>query len=102
MDIDAYDIHIISPRNYVLFTPLLPSATTGTVEMRSLAEPIRAILRRFKHMNAQYYQSKAIDVDFDNKRVLCYDKDSGDEYYVPYDHLVIACGSRNNSFNTPG
>lgn len=28
------DIQIVSPRNHHLFTPLLPSAATGTVEVR--------------------------------------------------------------------
>ena len=29
-----FDVSIISPRNYFLFTPLLPSVTVGTVEGR--------------------------------------------------------------------
>ena len=102
LDIDSYDISIISPRNYVLFTPLLPSACTGTVELRSLAEPIRAVLQRFKHGHARYYQSKAIDIDFNNKSITCQEQDTGSTYTVDYDYLVIACGARNNNFNTDG
>ena len=36
-----YDITVISPRNHLLFTPLLPSTTVGTIEFRSIIEPIR-------------------------------------------------------------
>lgn len=41
-------------------TPLLPSATVGTVEPRSLIEPIRKVLARHR---GHYVQGKAIDVE---------------------------------------
>lgn len=46
MKSNDYDIHVVSPRNYFAFTPLLPSVTCGTVEARSIVEPIRSITRR--------------------------------------------------------
>lgn len=42
----SYDVQVISPRNYFAFTPLLPSVTCGTVESRSVVEPIRNIIRK--------------------------------------------------------
>lgn len=45
----SYDVHIVSPRNYFAFTPLLPSVTNGTVEARSVVEPIRNIVRKVGH-----------------------------------------------------
>ena len=39
-----YDITLVSPRNYFLYTPLLPAVCTGTVEERSIVEPIRRIM----------------------------------------------------------
>lgn len=42
----SYDVHVISPHNYFAFTPLLPSVTCGTVEARSIVEPIRSITRK--------------------------------------------------------
>lgn len=41
-----YDVQVISPRNYFAFTPLLPSVTCGTVEARSIVEPVRNIVRK--------------------------------------------------------
>jgi hypothetical protein len=35
---DEYNVTVVSPRNYFLFTPLLPGTTTGTVEYRSIIE----------------------------------------------------------------
>jgi len=42
----SYEVQVISPRNYFAFTPLLPSVTCGTVEARSVVEPIRNIARK--------------------------------------------------------
>lgn len=42
----SYEVQVISPRNYFAFTPLLPSVTCGTVEARSIVEPIRNIVRK--------------------------------------------------------
>lgn len=41
IDTDTYDVVVVSPRNHFLFTPMLPSTAVGTVEFRSLLEPIR-------------------------------------------------------------
>lgn len=42
----SYEVQVISPRNFFAFTPLLPSVTVGTVEARSIVEPIRNIVRK--------------------------------------------------------
>ena len=40
LDASLYDVQVVSPRNYFAFTPLLPSVTCGTVEARSIVEPV--------------------------------------------------------------
>ena len=44
IDPTAYDVFVVSPRNYFLNTPLLPGVTVGTVEARSLIQPVRNLL----------------------------------------------------------
>lgn len=34
IDVDEYDVTVVSPRNHFLFTPLLTSTTVGTLEFR--------------------------------------------------------------------
>lgn len=46
LDSSLYDVQVVSPRNYFAFTPLLPSVTCGTVEARSIVEPIRKIIKK--------------------------------------------------------
>ncbi|KAK3431595.1 hypothetical protein EUGRSUZ_E03405 [Eucalyptus grandis] len=39
LDMNMYDIVCLSPRNHMVFAPLLPSTCVGTLEFRSVAEP---------------------------------------------------------------
>lgn len=102
LDPDQYHVTVISPTNYFLFTPMLPSATVGTLEMRSLVEPIRRILARVK---GHFIRARAEDVDFSAKLVEVSQVDArGQEqrFYVPYDKLVIAVGSVTNPHGVKG
>lgn len=51
LDVSAYDVQVVSPRNYFAFTPLLPSVTCGTVEARSIVEPVRNIIKKVDERN---------------------------------------------------
>lgn len=96
---------VISPRNYFLFTPLLPSCTTGTIEHRSIMEPIRTILRQ-KKASVRFYEAEASSIDPDRKVVRIYDVSEirGDitETEVPYDMLVVGVGAENATFGIQG
>lgn len=37
---------VVSPRNYFLYTPLLPAVAVGTLEEASVMEPVRKILKK--------------------------------------------------------
>jgi hypothetical protein len=43
IDASQYDVSVISPRNYFLFTPMLAGSSVGTVDFRSITEPIREV-----------------------------------------------------------
>jgi NADH dehydrogenase len=89
---DDYHVVVISPSNYFLFTPMLPSATVGTLELRSLVEPIRRILPRIK---GHFMKGSAEDVDFSLKlvEVSALDTDGTEQrFYVPYDKLIVGVG----------
>ncbi|KAK9778287.1 hypothetical protein SCAR479_04689 [Seiridium cardinale] len=99
---DDYHVTVVSPKNYFLFTPMLPSATVGTLELRSLVEPIRRILSR---LNGHYIRADAQDIEFSHKLIECSQVDAyGKEmrFYVPYDKVVIAVGSVTNPHGVKG
>jgi NADH:ubiquinone reductase (non-electrogenic) len=105
LDTENYNVIVISPRNYFLFTPLLPSCTTGTIEHRSIMEPIRNILRH-KKATVKYYEAHATKVDYDRKVILVADDSEikGDtcSTEVPFDMLVVGVGAENATFGIPG
>ena len=43
LDPDMYDVSVVSPRNHFIFTPLLSGSCVGTVEFRSICEPVREV-----------------------------------------------------------
>uniref|UniRef100_A0A1J3JBR4 NADH:ubiquinone reductase (non-electrogenic) n=1 Tax=Noccaea caerulescens TaxID=107243 RepID=A0A1J3JBR4_NOCCA len=101
-----YEVQIISPRNYFAFTPLLPSVTCGTVEARSVVEPIRNIGKK-KNVDTSYLEAECVKIDPAGKKVFCRSKQGLDsngkkEFSVDYDYLVIATGAQSNTFNIPG
>ncbi|CAI7629312.1 unnamed protein product [Penicillium discolor] len=105
LDTENYNVIVVSPRNYFLFTPLLPSCTTGLIEHRSIMEPIRNILRH-KKASVQFYEAEATKIDYE-KRVVYISDDSeikGDISHteVPFDMLVIGVGAENATFGIPG
>jgi NADH:ubiquinone reductase (non-electrogenic) len=44
IDKDKYEVRVVSPRNFFLFTPLLPCTSTGTLSTASICSPIRELI----------------------------------------------------------
>lgn len=105
IDTENYNVVVISPRNYFLFTPLLPSCTTGTIEHRSIIEPLRHILRH-KKMSVKFYEANCTKIDAKNRFITF--KDESDvtgevnETSISFDYLVIGTGSENSTFGVKG
>lgn len=104
VDCSKYDVEIVSPRNYFAFTPLLPSVTCGTVEARSIAEPIRKIV---KHEEVRFWEAECLEILPTKNKILCrsntdFDIKGKEDFSLDYDYLIIAVGAKSNTFNTPG
>jgi hypothetical protein len=41
---EVFDIVLVSPRNFFLYTPLLPAVAAGSMEERSIVQPVRNIM----------------------------------------------------------
>lgn len=97
-----YHVTVISPSNHFLFTPMLPSATVGTLELRSLVEPVRRIVKR---VHGHFLKAMAEDVEFSEKliEVSAIGPDGQKQhFYVPYDKLVVGVGSVTNPHGVKG
>lgn len=95
-----YSVVVISPRNHFLFTPLLASTTVGTLEFRSIIEPVRNAGFSDEH---NFHLSYARELDVEGKVLHCESALAlGNTYQVPYDKLVIGVGAVANDFGIPG
>ena len=96
LDTDIYDITIISPRNHFLFTCLLPSTTVGTIEFRSIIEPIRNV----KHV--KFIQAYCSGINKTGKTIDCKDTDTDRIFKLDYDILIISVGEVTNTYKIEG
>ncbi|RHY08861.1 hypothetical protein DYB25_011106, partial [Aphanomyces astaci] len=94
------DFVVISERNHFLYTPLLASTTVGTLEFRSITEPVRE--SSFRH-EQDFVLASVQSIDTESKQVQCQSTLSTDlNYKIDYDMLVVACGSVPSTFGLPG
>lgn len=96
---------VVSPRNFFFFTPLLSSTAVGTIEFRSIVEPIRA-----SNPFVDYFEAYATDIDLERKVVLCRGgqregypaSEENEQFELAYDTLVIAVGETTTTFGVQG
>jgi NADH:ubiquinone reductase (non-electrogenic) len=91
----------ISPRNHMVFTPLLASTAVGTLEFRSVALPVREVQSALAWPQNNFICANASAIDPRRKAVECTSLD-GLSFDVKYDQLVIATGAAGSTFGIPG
>ena len=87
----AIEVTLVDRRNYHLFQPLLYQVATGALSPGDIAQPLRAILRRYK--NTRVILGEAVGLDPVARRV-----NLSDEGTVDYDTLIVATGARHAYF----
>ncbi|KAJ7705376.1 pyridine nucleotide-disulfide oxidoreductase-domain-containing protein [Mycena rosella] len=105
LDTTDYNVVVISPRNFFLFTPLLPSVAVGTLSPRSILQPTRYVTRH-KTRTVEVIEAEAQSVDPINKTVSFIDNSdiqgSVSSTTISYDYLVYAVGAEVQTFGIPG
>jgi hypothetical protein len=98
------EITVVDRKNFFLFPPLLPSAATGTIEMPQVTQSYRRI---FETTNIRYKKATVTEVDPKTRTLRMHvhlegEDLKGSDVKLAYDYLVLAPGSTNQTFNTPG
>ena len=86
---------IVSPENFMLYTPLLPEAASGTLEPRHSVVPVRVMAR-----HAELVLGAASSIELD-ARVVRVTSESG-EVALAYERLVFAVGAVSRVLPVPG
>ncbi|TLD35433.1 Altered inheritance of mitochondria protein 24 [Venturia nashicola] len=122
LDPKKFQIVVVSPRSYFVFTPLLASTSVGTLEFRTALEPLRS-----RRSNVNFFQGWADSINISKKTItveeaanhlhqstaskdgweksekdVAVGKEQGKCFNMSYDKLVIAVGCYSQTFNTPG
>ncbi|BBX02320.1 NADH dehydrogenase [Mycolicibacterium moriokaense] len=92
----SVDISIISPVDYMLYTPLLPDVAGGLVDARFVAIPLANALR-----GVQAIRGRVDEVDFDGHTVTFTDPEERVRT-LAWDRLVLTPGSVTRLFDIPG
>src|SRR5829696_648783 len=95
-DAASVDISIISPVDYMLYTPLLPDVAGGLVDARFVTIPLANSLP-----DVQVIRGRVDGVDFDGRTVTFTDPEERSRI-LPWDRLVLTPGSVTRLFDVPG
>lgn len=90
------EVTVVSPVDYMLYTPLLPDVAGGVVDGRFVTIPLANTLRGVTQV-----RGRATDVDFD-ARTLTYTDPEDRTRQLSWDRLVLAPGSVTRLFDIPG
>ncbi|OBH85326.1 NAD(P)/FAD-dependent oxidoreductase [Mycobacterium scrofulaceum] len=90
------DITIISPVDYMLYTPLLPDVAGGVVDARFVAIPLANTLK-----GVHAVRGRVDGVDFDRHTLTWCDPEER-THTMSWDRLVLTPGSVTRLFDVPG
>ncbi|HEX2228592.1 MAG TPA: NAD(P)/FAD-dependent oxidoreductase, partial [Candidatus Binatia bacterium] len=92
------EVTLVNRDNFFLFTPMLHEVAASDLDITTIVNPIRKMLRR-----TNFFQGEVISIDLDHKRVaVVHGADPSHCHELTYDHLVLALGSVTNDFGIPG
>jgi len=86
---------IVSPENFMLYTPMLPEAASGTLEPRHVVVPLRMMCP-----HAELLLGRATGIDEEARRVRVFVQRGESE--LEYDNLVVALGAVARTLPIPG
>lgn len=91
------DLHIIliDQKNHHLFQPLLYQVATAGLNPADIAVPIRSQFSDVENVEIHLVRIENIDLVGQDVEIL------GNDRHLPYDYLILACGSRHSYFAHP-
>ncbi len=91
------EVVLVDRNNFMLFTPMLPEAATGSVEVQHITEPFREELNRVR-----FELGEVLSVDEARRIVTLRHPLTNESKALPYDELVLALGSAVSTMGIDG
>jgi NADH dehydrogenase len=94
----SIEITLVNRENFFLFTPMLHEVAASDLDITTIVNPIRKMLRQ-----TNFFDGEVSSIDLIKKRVIVsHGVDTSHPHELEYDHLVLALGSVTNFYGIPG
>jgi len=93
----AVEVTLINRNNFSLFTPMLHEVAASDLDLTTIVNPVRKILRHVRFFAGQVEQ-----IDLGQKRVVVSHGFDRHRHALPFDLLVIGLGSVTNLYGISG
>lgn len=87
---------LVAPQNFLLFSPMLPEAASGTIEPRHCVIPLREMLER-----TDVIVGEVIEMEPVTKTAVVFDE-TGSHHEISFEAALVAPGSVPQTFPIPG
>jgi NADH dehydrogenase len=93
----SVEITLINRENFFLFTPMLHEVAASDLDLTTIVNPVRKMLRRVNFLAGEVDQ-----IDLEQKRVIVSHGFDLHPHILEFDFLVFGLGSITNTYGLPG
>jgi NADH dehydrogenase len=91
------EVTMVNRENFFLFTPMLHEVAASDLDLTTIVNPARKMLRRVK-----FFAGEVKKVDLNAREVVVAHGFDHHEHVLSYDYLVLGLGSTTNFYGLPG
>jgi NADH dehydrogenase len=91
------EIMLVNRENFFLFTPMLHEVAASDLDLTTIVNPVRRMLKR-----VNFFAGQVENIDLEKKRVEVSHGFDHHNHRLEYDRLVLGLGSITNFYNLPG
>src|SRR5262245_61680099 len=91
------EVTLVNRDNFFLFTPMLHEVAASDLDLTTIVNPIRKLLKRVR-----FFHGDVEGIDLERRTVTVSHGDEHHHHELPFDHLVLGLGAVTNFWNLPG
>ena len=91
------EVTLVNRENFFLFTPMLHEVAAGDLDLTTIVNPARKLLRR-----VSFFEGQVQEIDLLERRVTVGHGFDGHTHELEFDQIVLALGSTTQFFGLPG
>ncbi len=91
------EVTLVNRENFFLFTPMLHEVAASDLDLTTIVNPVRKMLKR-----VNFFAAEVESIDLPRKQVVVSHGFDHHHHSLEYDHVVVGLGSITNFYNLPG